>query len=1045
MKALWIMVFCFSAWADVSTYIIKAKDAKSFEHLLKQKSITRFTSYKSSYFSSLLSFQGNIKDIDPKLISHYEEISEVSSQSITPADIVTAKTTDPYYTYQWGLDYQDQKVFNELTDIQNILIPGAKQFDIGYPKETPLLKKNALVAVIDTGVDYNHPDLKEAIYKNEVECINGEIPFNPDRSLDDNIYPGDCKGWDFTGRKELGTNRPEDYVGHGTHIAGIIAATRDNQMGVAGLSNQIKILPIKVLSQSSEDSQAIGTSDRLSKAILYAVQMEVDVINLSLGWPLSFDKEHLKEAVKEAVNKGVIVIAAAGNNDHGEPIMPCAYEGVICVGATDPNGEISDFSNYGAHVDILAPGNNILSTYPTAITPLFFDVNGYENKSGTSQAAPYVSALAAMIKAHEPELDADDVKAKLFTSAKKLVDQRKFVKKGIINIEKALTSQAKILMPRLKGFGRVKVNPETRNFNFDLQFDDFNTQPGLAKIILEASGDIQLDKRVFYVKGKQRVSIKGSIAKLDLNYKQDFTLKVTLNKKREIYKFQKSFYVELDELAEARSVSVQGLPPAQLPKLATLHYHHFPFDKPFYYVAHKQTNSTVLSILTEQQDKISPLGTTMLKDASSVLSIHRIDANFDGVADFIVRYIETKKVNGEDEQKIVFAYFNEKLRPLFTQKDTTGDRVKLINHSVFKLKFEGVILQDLDNFAWSKQRLEGHGEISVPVYLGFADQPAADQNPNPFSQLRRRAFSSKIYFYEPVIDEDNEGVLVTRTLNTNRFVDEVKKQIKFKPFERIFLLKFEAQSLTDISEGRFSLLVSKESMKRPASNHILKFHQLNDQSWEIENLAESKLMLSQFMIERGFDLDQDNLLPMQTNQKLVGYEKSTRLSWEEFSITDQLNYVEIIQKDQHDSLELPIKTYFAKDGTFRFFMTPSRIFMHKTTKDNAIKTETFPIHVSSFLPGVLFREQHYPIAIQTDLKNKPALYVDATQVASRNVYVITLDDQDKLYAPLKYNINIPEKCRALNPHVIGNTRYDYTVQCFDDAGISKLIYLPLSE
>ena len=1044
------------------TYVVKFKEKAEPEILKTFKGKwTLFTHYHSDYFQNLYNYEVNstlaqneinrLKSLS--ITDTIEDIITVTSSSIDPAPISTSKSKDPFYIYQWGLDFQNQKVFNEINDLENQLIKGIKTSDINAGNLDNLnakFKKDIIVAIIDTGVDYNHPDLFNNIYTNDIECIDGKIPFDPVISHDENIYPGDCKGWDFTGKKELGSNRPEDFVGHGTHLAGIISATRNNNIGLSGFSNRIKILPIKVLTNKGESSQAIGTSDRLSKAILYAISMKADVINLSLGWPLSFDREHLKNAVLEAVKQGVTVVAAAGNNDHSEPIMPCGYQGVICVGSSDPDMKISDFSNFGAHVDVLAPGNNILSTFPTANTPLFFDFNGYEIKSGTSQSTPYVSALVASIKGVHPELSENEVKLRVFNSAKTpYISDNKFSNGSIINFKRALEKPGRILKPIFKGFNRVKVDIIDKSFNFEIKLNDFGTNIEDGIITIEKQNNVIFNKRIFKLgPTHKKINVSGKLKNLDINFLQKFTLKISYHGLTDIYKFEKRFYLDLVDSIHIKKFEIIGANPKSVTQISTLNQMHHPYDFPFYYTTTENKKGLVVSLFTKKNDKIMNIGTTILPAAKSLLSIHRVDVNNDGKADILVRSlieVENKgdQLNESSEKSttIMYSYLNESMNPLFFEKKVIGNKNKIINHSHMHLNFEGVILQDLKNFAFSKVDFGKYGKISIPVYTTYGAQPSSDTNPNPFSQLRRRVFSSKIYFFEPKISE--KGVsLTTRTFNTNKFTDSFKKKIGFRPFEQVFVVKFMQQSFSDIKTGKFSLLISHESERKLPHNYTLKVHDLINRKWSLDEIKGQNLNLSDFITERAYDLTKKSQYEHDVTLQIIGYEKSSSLMWEEYTIKEnRLNALSIVQKNIFDPLEFPIKTYISGEKTFRFYLTPSRIYLEQRDAENK-KTFTFPVHVSSFLPGVLFREQHYPISLFASGENKPAIYVDSTQISSRNIYLITTDEE-KMYAPVRFNFNIPENCKALNPVVIDAYKYEYSIQCFNTNGTSEIIYVPL--
>ena len=240
----------------------------------------------------------------------------------------------------------------------------------------------AVVAVIDTGVQDNHPDLRDRVLSN---------------------------GYNFVANKGSGAsydpwNATDDH-GHGTHVSGIISAIYNNNIGIAGVTGpaDVQILPIKVLNDLGR-----GTSYDVSEGIRYAANEGADVINLSLGSSTSTKVE--EEAVAYAQAKGCVVVAAAGN-DSGrvEFQYPASYPGVIAVGAVDNQKRKAYFSNYGDRLDISAPGVDILSTVPDFVgrksgDSYGDDLNGYyEKMSGTSMAAPHVAAVAALYKCVYPD------------------------------------------------------------------------------------------------------------------------------------------------------------------------------------------------------------------------------------------------------------------------------------------------------------------------------------------------------------------------------------------------------------------------------------------------------------------------------------------------------------------------------------------------------------------------------------------------------------------------------------------------------------------
>ena len=210
----------------------------------------------------------------------------------------------------------------------------------------------ARIAVVDTGIDADHPDLR------------GRIAAQADFVNDDRDAEDDSVG------------------GHGTHVAGIAAAATNNRTGIAGGCPDCELLIAKVLTAEEH-----GFDSDIAKGIIWAADNGADVINLSFGGPEP--AKVLKKSIKYAHRKGAVVVAAAGNSaEFGNvPDYPAAYHKVIAVGATDASDRHADFSNFGRYVDVAAPGVDVLSTVP----------GGYATYSGTSQAAPHVSALAGLL------------------------------------------------------------------------------------------------------------------------------------------------------------------------------------------------------------------------------------------------------------------------------------------------------------------------------------------------------------------------------------------------------------------------------------------------------------------------------------------------------------------------------------------------------------------------------------------------------------------------------------------------------------------------
>ncbi|WP_411250417.1 S8 family peptidase [Priestia filamentosa] len=264
-----------------------------------------------------------------KMMTLYTALDEV--EYVEPNYTVEAFLTpnDTFYAYQYGP--------------QKISAPSA--WDVTTSNS------NIRIAIVDTGVQTNHPDL-----------VNKLLP-----------------GYNFVN----GNSNVTDVNGHGTHVAGIASASTNNNLGIAGIAPSARILPIKALADNGS-----GISTNIANGIVYATNQGAQVINLSLG--TTQDSVTIRNAIDYAINRGSVVVAATGNNGANLLTYPAVYQNVLSVASTDENDQKSSFSNYGTWVDVAAPGSNILSTYPNSY---------YSYLSGTSMACPHVAGLAALLAA----------------------------------------------------------------------------------------------------------------------------------------------------------------------------------------------------------------------------------------------------------------------------------------------------------------------------------------------------------------------------------------------------------------------------------------------------------------------------------------------------------------------------------------------------------------------------------------------------------------------------------------------------------------------
>jgi len=315
---------------------------------------------------------------------------------------------DPYYSSKgaWGQSFLDQWALPKIGFTPKGT--GKSAWDIETGQSNPII-----VAVLDTGIDYYHPDLqKKLIWENP-------RPRKPKE--DPNGYVDDFIGWNFVNQD----NNPWDDDGHGTFVAGLIGAATNNGTGIAGINWGVKIMPLKIMNVFGR-----GRAFHVAKAITYAVDNGARVLNLSL------ESEHLTRIEQQAVDyahaKGAIIVVAAGNRgEETTELAPVSMNHVLPVGAIDIHDKRPSFSNWGPHIKIVAPGVDILSLRARRTDfMLMARAKGYSagdsfvgpqaqfmRSSGTSFSAPLVSAVASLIWAKKPDLTNEQVERMLLESA----------------------------------------------------------------------------------------------------------------------------------------------------------------------------------------------------------------------------------------------------------------------------------------------------------------------------------------------------------------------------------------------------------------------------------------------------------------------------------------------------------------------------------------------------------------------------------------------------------------------------------------------------
>jgi thermitase len=339
-------------------------------------------------------------------VEYAEPVTDISLDSVSPVF-----PQDPRFEEQWALVNNGQNGGKQGADISA---------GIAWTKTTG--SEKVVVAVLDSGVDYNHPDLEKNMWERPPIIMKYN---DPDIGTIEDLH----------GYNALDNSAdPMDDNGHGTHCAGIIGAEGENSIGIAGVNWTVQIMPLKFM-----NAGGFGTTKDAIEAINYVIDRKkagVNVRIISASWGSTQKSRALEDVIRKAYENDILFVAAAGNasvNNDSQPHFPSSYNvpNVISVAALDRNDKLASFSNYGPKsVAIGAPGVQILSTWLG---------DEFEEKSGTSMATPVVAGVAALMLAQDPKLTVDQLRSRILASVDPLDSLKgKVSTGGRINAAKAL-------------------------------------------------------------------------------------------------------------------------------------------------------------------------------------------------------------------------------------------------------------------------------------------------------------------------------------------------------------------------------------------------------------------------------------------------------------------------------------------------------------------------------------------------------------------------------------------------------------------------------
>jgi hypothetical protein len=908
---------------------------------------------------------------------------------------------DPLFPQQWGLKNDGQSAFRTQGDLTRETIKGIPGIDINWPGQDQLSKlgpnREVIVAVIDTGMDMEHPEFKNRLYK----------------------------GKDFLDDADM-----SDEMGHGTHVAGIIAANADG-VGVEGITpSQVKILPLKVLKKELNDffykqnGKTVLLTDIFANAIAYAVEAKAQVINMSLGWPQIMNTPRVMRALDIAQERGVIVVAASGNNNKDVPTWPCAHPAVICVGAIDGQGSLTEFTNHGGKVDLVAPGEWIISTITRKVESYGLRINGYDAKNGSSQAAPFVSAAAALLKLQNPDITVEEVKLRLYGTAKKINADKegRFVRFGALDLNAALTTKPQAMASVLvKNLTTVGVD-QNGNFNFNLPLEilgETQDSPEVTLNGLDANVKVESDK----------VFISGTLDDItrDSEIKVSFT--VSLGSKRTQTNATLSFARDIS-LQDMTSVKIPGIPAQALmaiqggirtPKI-------FPVivddeqtsDSHFYVAARLGTKDLrVATFRANIHSSLIEKTSVTLPDTYELFSVYEKDVNMDGQNDLIFYGLDGKRENA------VLTFTNMKGEPLFGKRSRW--EYNLDDFGLLPNKGE-------PPFSWISLKTD-LGLILVPYFSYQGPMPDLDNSNNMLEHESPNKLT-RYYYLEPYLDGD-KSMVRTRVVDSVAMKKQLKKKILQNPNEVMQIERLLPQSSAERKKGINRHLVSV------GEGFNLRFYILTVStpgSFTITPYGSGDAFMSNNNVVSSRSLD-DNKLTQ--NAYLMALFNRNTARVKPLSNDGLAEVWNLKTNSWSNQFQDVVGSFEGRDRKTFFIESRYHVYVYDQKNNGKPLIYKLPVNRDSSMQQVQFSETLQTVIVSQHGEHQPAVAINSIQIYGDRFYSMVADGET-FKRPIALSVIIPANCVPFRSQMVKSLNHSaYTMLCSQPDGGASLSFFPL--
>ncbi len=946
-------------------------------------------------------------------------------------------------------------------------------------------KKDVVVAVIDSGVSFQHPDIQKNIYRNMKECDKDGNPlFLVNEDKDRNGYPGDCVGWNFASlndreirelldsprfqnfsdaqkdslRDELMQARrlPYDIDGHGTHISGILAAERNNDTGLRGISDNIKILPIKVYDNpnvlsgrfinivSGPITQQKPLATVITQGIEYAIRMNVDVINMSIGWNKITMSAQLERAINDALRRNIAIVTSSDNGGSNDSTFPCRLMNVICVGSTTPYGEISSMSNYGHNVDILAPGDKILSLYPMSLDPLDFSVKGYEYLSGTSQATAFISGAIALMKSIDSSMNLADIKRTLFNATTPVPHNKEVTPSlsGMIDYSKLVAQKdLQVVFPNFK---------RVQNFRYDT---NSNSIQGVIALENLSRTDVKKKVKLKSLTPEYKLNIEKSMSLRalgiidlpfevkDINFSEapdTIKLELSFDDKNYIVEYPLLYELDLNKVSkksitEADSLLIRESAESKLRPILNFGEG----NEEYYVVTIEPEVGLGITLFEESKDSLKSSHSLLLEKSNKISSVMKLDLNADGVKDYLIfsihRIVNTQNPE-QSETYWQYSYYDKNFKPLFGKRSQfrfVPTRATFPNE--YQKSFEDLLFtlpRNPKDISFVTQEVEGLGKIALPVfYSAFSFVPVHQQQNSAFARLTTEPEDQM--FYLKIEQKDGKDYLITYSLLDKDFTKELTgRNYKLTGMKVIGPLK----DSSDCKRGtctRFLVLSGDSYYKNVnlvtvSNNFETTIEKVEGEVWDLGKYSKREILTK----DQG-SFSRHDYVQVTHQDSLTQYSFANK----------KMNSVQT-NIDQY-STYYPIASFESDDQALDLYFENFSLSMFDKLNN---QWTTVPWKLYSFLDysnqAILYESTFY----KTNTGLKPAILWNA-QALTEDSYRLAVFDNGEVFRPLSHAFRIPNGCQRLSNRLDTESNvFEIPLVC-GQSGTKKLNFftLPISQ